>query len=117
MIKVVALTRSAAQICQEPKLLQEKVVQWLRIERINWALGKEFLIHNLQIYFTGDSTTFSAAEIKTTVLTATDYGVNEDMLLLLFCPRSTPMDGRAGMMRLVMSALLQNIYYTYSILV
>jgi methyl coenzyme M reductase gamma subunit len=66
VIKVAAITRSAMRRRREPELLQEEVVQRIRIERIKQAQEEEVWIRNLKLYLTGDPAQLSAAEAKTT---------------------------------------------------
>ena len=67
-------------------MLQEEDVQRIRIERIKQEQDEKVWIHTIKLYLTGDLTTLSAAEMKTTALIAPVYEVNQDGLLL-FCPR------------------------------
>ena len=72
VIKVAAITRSAMRRRREPELLQEEVVQRIRIERIKQAQEEEVWIRNLKLYLTGDPAQLSAAEEKTTACIALD---------------------------------------------
>ena len=49
-------------------MLQEKVVQWIRSERVKQAQDEEVWIYKLNISLKEDLTMLSAAEAKTTVL-------------------------------------------------
>ena len=106
VIKVAAITRSAMRRRREPELLQEEVIQRIRIERIKQAQEEEVWIRNLKLYLTGDPAQLSAAEAKITACIAPDYDVDESGLLF-FCPRSAAVNDRMGMMRLVIPELLQ----------
>ena len=87
-------------------MLQEEVVQRVRIERIKQSHDEEFWIHPLKMYLIGDMTRLSAEEVNTTAFIAPYCEVDEDGMLF-FCSRSTPTDDRTGMMRLVIPELLQ----------
>ena len=93
-----ALTRSAARRCREREMLQEKVVQWIRSERVKQAQDEEVWIYKLNISLKEDLTMLSAAEARKTAMIAPYYEVEEDGVLF-FWPRSTPTDTRAKMMR------------------
>ena len=106
VIKMAAITRSAMRRRREPELLQEEVIQRIRIERIKQAQEEEVWIRNLKLYLTGDPAQLSAAEAKIAACIAPDYNVDESGLLF-FCPRSAAVNDRMGMMRLIIPELLQ----------
>ena len=53
-IRVTAITRSSARRRCEPQILQEEIVQQVRIDRIKRAHDEERWISNLKTYLTGD---------------------------------------------------------------
>ena len=116
VIKEAAVTRSAARIRQDPKVLQDKVVQRIWIKRIKQAQEEEVWIHLRKTYMIGDLTKLSAAKKNTSAIIAPDYEVDEDGLMF-FCPRSTPTDDLTGLMRLVVPDCCRKISYTTSTLV
>ena len=63
-VRVDAITRAAARRRQSPQIVQEEIVQQIRIERIKQAQGKENWISNLKIYLTGDVSTITSADAK-----------------------------------------------------
>ena len=89
-----AFTPSAPQRRQEPKLLQEEVIQRIRIERIKQAQDKEIWIYHLKLCLKGGLTVLSVAEVGTTTLVAPGYEVNKDGLLF-FCSRSNSMKDKS----------------------
>ena len=106
VIKMTAITRSASRRRQLTEMLQEEVVQRIRIERIKQAQDEEMWIHSIKLYLAEKLTTLCEVEMKMTALIAPDYIVDQDELLF-FCPRSTPVDDRTGMMQLLIPELLQ----------
>ena len=106
-VRVAAITRAAALQSLSPQIVQEEIVQQIRIERIKQAQDEESWIFNLKIYLTGDVSTIASADAKLCDLIAPDYEVDQDELLLL-CPRSaTKSEDRVELDRLVISELLQ----------
>ena len=61
------------------------------------------------MYLKGDLTVLRAAEARMTALITPDYEVDEDGLLF-FCYRSTTIDDRTGLMRMVIPKLLQKYF-------
>ena len=65
-----------------PGLLQEKVVQRIRVERIKQSQDDEMWIQYLKLYLIGFLATLSSAEEKTTALIAPDYEVDNSVTML-----------------------------------
>ena len=72
-VKVAAITRTAQRRRYQPNILQEEVVQQIRIGRIKQAQDEENWISSLKIYLVGDVAKLSAAEAKVCTLIAPDY--------------------------------------------
>ena len=107
VVKVAAITRSAARRHCQPEVLQEEVVQQVRIDRIRQAQDEERWIASLKTYLIGDVAKLKAEEAKICGRLAPDYEVDQSGLLL-FCPRSTAKpEDRAESVRLVIPELLQ----------
>ena len=70
-----------------PEILQEVIVQQIRLERIKQAQEEENWIADLKTYLIGDVNKLKAAELKSSALIAPDYEVDQSGLLF-FCPRS-----------------------------
>ena len=85
---VAAITRSAARRHCQPEVLQEEVVQQVRIDRIRQAQDEERWIASLKTNLIGDVAKLKAEEAKICSRLAPDYEVDQSGLLL-FCPRST----------------------------
>ena len=64
VIKVSAFIGSSERRLWKSSVLQEEVVQRIRIERIRQAQGEEVWIQNLKVYRIGDLPTLSSAEAK-----------------------------------------------------
>ena len=75
-VKVAAITRSALRSRCQPRILQEEVVQQIRIDRIKQAQDGENWISSLKIHLVGDVARLSAAEAKVCALVAPDYEVD-----------------------------------------
>ena len=107
IVKLAAITRSAVRRRRQPELLQEEIVQKMRIKRIKLAQNEEQWIANLKMYLTGNVAELSAEDAKSNALIAPDHGVDESGLLF-FCPNATQkLDDRTGLVRLVVPELLQ----------
>ena len=107
VVKMMAITRSARRRRQQPEVLQEEIVQQMRIERIKQAQEEESWIANLKEYIVGDLTHINAEDAKLCARIAPDYEVDENGLLF-FSPRSAKeSDDRMEMVRLVVPELLQ----------
>ena len=107
VVKVAEITRFAVKRRQPPEVLQEEIVQQVRIDRIKQAQDEERWIVNLKTYLIGDVTKLTADEAKSSALIAQDYEVDESGLLF-FCPSTTAKsDDRMEVVRLVVPELLQ----------
>ena len=107
VVKISALTRSAVRRRRSPEVMQEEVVQRIRIERIKQAQEEESWIANLKEFLIGDITKLSIKEAKLCARIALDYEVDESGLLI-FCPRSTEDSySRVELIRSVVPELLQ----------
>ena len=87
-MRVAADTRTAARRRHSPQIVQEKIVQQIRLKRIERAQDEESWISNLKIYLTEDVSTITSADAKSRVLIAPDYDIDQDGMLL-YCPRSS----------------------------
>ena len=81
VVKMIAITRSAQRRRQRPEVLQEEIVQRMRIERIKQAQEEESWIANLKKYLVGDLTQLNAEDAKSCARIAPDYEVDENGLL------------------------------------
>ena len=81
-VRVDAITRAAARRRQSPQIVQEEIVQLIRIEHIKLAQDEKSWISKLKIYWTGDISTITPADAKACALIAPDYEVDQDGLLL-----------------------------------
>ena len=106
VVKILAITRSAVRRRRSPAVMQEEVVQWIRIERIKHAQKKESWIANLKEFLIGDITKLSIEEAKLCARIALGYEVDKSGVLF-FCPRSTEdPDSRVELIRLVVQEIL-----------
>ena len=106
-VKISAVTRSAVRRPRSTEVMQEEVVQRIRIERIKQAQEEESSIANLKEFLIGDITKLSIEEAKLCARIKSDYEVDERGLLF-FCPRSTKdPDSRVVLISLVIPELLQ----------
>ena len=112
-IKVAAITRTAQRRRCQPRILQEEVVQQIRINHIKQVQDEENWISSLKTYLVGDVAKLSAAEVKVCALIAPDYEVDQSGLLF-FCPRSaTEAEDRTELARLVVPEQLQRDFLQY----
>ena len=81
VVKVLAITRSAVRRHCQPEILQEVIVQQVRLDRILKAQGEEKWIADLKTYLIGDVATLSAEELKFSAIIAPDY---DNTVRLLF---------------------------------
>ena len=86
-VRVSEITRAAARRRHSTQIVQDEIVQQIRIKQIKQAQDEESWGFNLKIYLTGDVSTIASADAKSCALIAPDYEVDQDELLL-FCPRS-----------------------------
>ena len=77
VVKVAAITRSAARRHCQPEVLQEEVVQQVRIDRIRQAQDEERWIASLKTYLIGDVAKLKAEEAKICGRLAPDYEVDK----------------------------------------
>ena len=113
-MRVAAITREAARRRQSPQIVQEAILQQIRIERIKLAKDEESWISNLKIYLAGDISPITSADAKSCAVIAPNYEVDQDRLLL-FCPRSaTKSEDHSALARLVIpEQLQQNVLHHY----
>lgn len=108
VVRVAAITRSVHRRRQQPRVLQEELVQQMRSERICQAQDEECWIANLKKYLDGDLAGLSAEESKACAKIADVYEVDENGLLY-FCPTShEDLEDRDGILRLVIPETLQH---------
>ena len=62
--RITAITRSAGRIRHQPEVIQEEIVQRIRIQRIVQAQDEERCIVNLKNYLNGDISSVDAGEVK-----------------------------------------------------
>ena len=107
-LRVAAVTRSRALDSMPPEILQEEVVQRVRIERVRAAQDEEMWIRDLKTYLRGDWSGLTANVVSTCGKMAMNYALDEDDLLL-YCPYSgTNDEDRDGIIRLVIPESLQH---------
>jgi hypothetical protein len=99
LARITAITRSAGRIRHEPEVIQEEIVQLIRIQRIAQAQDEECWIVNLKKYLSGDVSSLNAGEVKMCAKLAPEYEVDENNLLF-FCPvAKRESEDRDGLMR------------------
>jgi hypothetical protein len=76
---------------RSPEVLQEEIVQRIRIARLKQAQEEELWIINLKKYLKGDVLNLSAEEAKLCGRLADRYEVDEEDLLF-FCPANATQD-------------------------
>ena len=97
------------------EVLQEEVVQQIRIERISAAQDEEMWIHSLKIFLRGDWSSLTAEVASTCGKIEMNYALDDDELLL-YCPYSgTADEDRDGMFRLVIPESLQQDFLHHTI--
>ena len=107
LARITAITRSAERIRHEPEVIQEEIVQRIRIQRIVQAQDEERWIVNLKKYLSGDVSNLDAGEVKVCAKLAPEYEIDESDLLF-FCPTAKrESEDRDGLMRLVIPETLQ----------
>uniref|UniRef100_A0AAV1TGP4 RNase H type-1 domain-containing protein n=1 Tax=Peronospora matthiolae TaxID=2874970 RepID=A0AAV1TGP4_9STRA len=107
LARVTAIARSARRIRHEPEVIQEEIVQRIRIQRIVQAQDEERWIVNLKTYLSGDVSNLDAVEVKMCAKLAPEYEIDENNLLF-FCPMAKrESEDRDGLMRLVIPETLQ----------
>ncbi|POM66393.1 Reverse transcriptase [Phytophthora palmivora] len=105
-VKIAAITRSRKK-CQ-PQVLQEEIVQRMRMERISRAQDEEKWIVDLKAYLRGDVQDLTSAEAKSCAKIADRYETNESGLLFYFPPTKQSDEDRDLMAKLVVPETLQN---------
>uniref|UniRef100_A0AAV1UR94 Reverse transcriptase n=1 Tax=Peronospora matthiolae TaxID=2874970 RepID=A0AAV1UR94_9STRA len=107
LARVTAIARSARRIRHEPEVIQEEIVQRIRIQRIVQAQDEQRWIVNLKTYLSGDVSNLDAVEVKMCAKLAPEYEIDENNLLF-FCPTAKrESEDRDGLMRLVIPETLQ----------
>uniref|UniRef100_A0AAV1U163 Integrase catalytic domain-containing protein n=1 Tax=Peronospora matthiolae TaxID=2874970 RepID=A0AAV1U163_9STRA len=107
LARVTAIARSARRIRHEPEVIQEEIVQRIRIQRIVQAQDEERWIVNLKTHLSGDVSNLDAVEVKMCAKLAPEYEIDENNLLF-FCPMAKrESEDRDGLMRLVIPEMLQ----------
>ncbi|POM80431.1 LOW QUALITY PROTEIN: Reverse transcriptase [Phytophthora palmivora] len=84
IVKIAAVTRSRKK-CR-PQVLQEEIVQRMRMERISRAQDEEKWIVDLKAYLRGDVQDLTAVEAKSCTKIADRYETDESGLLFYFPP-------------------------------
>ncbi|POM68575.1 LOW QUALITY PROTEIN: Reverse transcriptase [Phytophthora palmivora] len=105
-VKITAVTRSRKK-CR-PQVLQEEVVQRMRMERINRAQDEEKWIVDLKAYLRGDVLDLTSAEAKSCSKIADRYETDESGLLSYFPPAKQSDEDRDLVAKLVVPETLQN---------
>ena len=77
-VRVAAITRADSRRRRSPQILQEEIVQQMRIERVKQEQDIESRISNLKIYLSEDISTITSAEAKSCALMASDFEVDQD---------------------------------------
>ena len=81
VVKMAAITRSTRRRTRQPEVLQEEILQQIRIERIKQAQEENNWIANLKEYLIGDVTLLSAEDSKKCARIAPDNELDENGLL------------------------------------
>ena len=76
MARITVITRSAERVRHEPEVIQEEIVQRIRIQRIVQAQDEERWIVNLKKYLSGDVSTLDAGEVKMCAKLAPGYEID-----------------------------------------
>ncbi|POM59969.1 LOW QUALITY PROTEIN: reverse transcriptase [Phytophthora palmivora] len=105
-VKIAAVTRSRKK-CR-PQVLQEEIVQRMRMERISRAQDEEKWIIDLKAYLRGDVRELTSAEAKSCSKIADRYETDESGLLFYFPPTKQFDEDRDLMAKLVVPETLQN---------
>ena len=67
-VQLAAITRATARRLHSPQIVQEEIVQQIRIERIKQAQDEESWISNLKMYRTKDAFTITSMDEKSCAL-------------------------------------------------
>uniref|UniRef100_A0AAV1VBY4 Integrase zinc-binding domain-containing protein n=1 Tax=Peronospora matthiolae TaxID=2874970 RepID=A0AAV1VBY4_9STRA len=102
-----AISISAGRRRHQPEVLQEEMVQRIRVRRIGQAQDEERRIVILKKFLNGDVSSLDAGKGKMCAKLAPEYEIDENDLIF-FCPttKREPED-RGGLMRLVIPETLQ----------
>ncbi|POM78632.1 LOW QUALITY PROTEIN: Reverse transcriptase [Phytophthora palmivora] len=106
IVKIAAVTRSRKN-CR-PQVLQEEIVQRMRMERIRRAQVEEKWIVDLKVYLRGDVLDLTSAEAKSCSKIADRYETDESGLLFYFPPTKQSDEDRDLVAKLVVPETLQN---------
>ena len=106
-VRVAVITRAATRRLHSPHIVQEAIVQQVRIERIKQAQDEESWISNSKKSLTGDVSTITAADAKVCAFIAPDYEVDQEALLDFWPRAATKSEGRVELVWLVILELLQ----------
>ncbi|POM67582.1 Reverse transcriptase [Phytophthora palmivora] len=104
-VKIAAVTRSRKK-CR-PQVLQEEIVQRMRMERINRAQDEEKWILDLKAYLRGDVQDLTSTEAKNCSKIADRYETDESGLLFYFPPTKQFDEDRDLVAKLVVPETLQ----------
>ncbi|POM60973.1 reverse transcriptase, partial [Phytophthora palmivora] len=105
-VNITAVTRSRKK-CR-PQVLQEEIVQRMRMERINRAQDEEKWIVDLKAYLRGDVQDLTSTEAKSCSKIADRYETAESGLLFYFPPTKQSDEDRNLVAKLVVPETLQN---------
>ncbi|POM79026.1 Reverse transcriptase [Phytophthora palmivora] len=105
-VQITAVTRSHKK-CR-PQVLQEEIVQRMRMERISRAQNEEKWITDLKAYLRGDVQDLTSAEAKSCAKIADRYETDESGLLFYFPPTKQSDEDRDLVAKLVVPETLQN---------
>ncbi|POM59650.1 LOW QUALITY PROTEIN: reverse transcriptase [Phytophthora palmivora] len=105
-VKIAAVTRSRKK-CR-PQVLQEEIVQRMRMERVNRAQDEEKWIVDLKAYLRGDVQDLTSTEAKNCSKIADRYETDESGLLFYFPPARQSDEDRDLVAKLVVPETLQN---------
>ncbi|POM68506.1 LOW QUALITY PROTEIN: Reverse transcriptase [Phytophthora palmivora] len=92
----------------DPQVLQEGMVQRMRLERIRRAQDEEKWIVDLKAYLRGDVLDLTSAEVKSCSKIVDRYETDESGLLFYFPPTKQSDEDRDLMAKLVVPETLQN---------
>ena len=110
LARITAVTRSVERIRNQPEVIQEDIVQIVRIRRIVQAQDEERWIVNLKNYLNGDISSLDAGEVKVCAKLAPKYEIDKNDLLF-FCPMAKiESEDRDGLVRLVIYRTLQQCF-------
>ena len=107
LARITAITRSVGRGRHQYEVLQEEIVQRIRIRRIGRDQDEERWIVNLKKYLNDDISSLDAGEVKMCVKLAPEYEIDENDLLFLCSVAKRGSEDRNGSMRLVIPETLQ----------